>query len=101
MQLDLAALLLTGLAVEVSLRVVPALLFAYRNPLLCLARASMVSAIVGLGSNMLRQLSVTIRESAADIATRLADYRSSPTFTADLVLIGPLLLPRGEAAHRV
>ncbi|KAH0488640.1 MAG: hypothetical protein KVP17_003899 [Porospora cf. gigantea B] len=81
---DLLALLFAGLATEVMLRVAPALRFAYRNPLLCLARVAIIWGLVGLMGNAVQELHSKTWELACAAVAHLSDVLRSPSLLPDL-----------------
>ncbi|KAH0481894.1 MAG: hypothetical protein KVP17_001034 [Porospora cf. gigantea B] len=85
---DLLALLFSGLAMEVMLRVAPALRFAYRNPLLCLARVAILWGLAGLAGNAVQELHSITWELACAAVAHLSDALRSPSLLADLVRLG-------------
>ncbi|KAH0475073.1 MAG: hypothetical protein KVP17_003368 [Porospora cf. gigantea B] len=85
---DLLALLFSGLAMEVMLRVAPALRFAYRNPLLCLARVAILWGLAGLAGNAAQELHSITWELACAAIARLSGALSSPSLLTDLARLG-------------
>ncbi|KAH0488899.1 MAG: hypothetical protein KVP17_002073 [Porospora cf. gigantea B] len=85
---DLLALFFAGLAMEVMLRVAPALRFAYRNPLLCLARVAILWGLAGLMGNAVQELHSITWELACAAVAHLSDALRSPSLLSDLVRLG-------------